>query len=287
MMGLFARSARLVAFGAACACNAISGADGLATDPAGDESSVVPSRNRHDPGSSSGDTSSSSSSSGAPTTAPDGGTTDSGGIGIAPSPDAPPIGGGTAFFDPFERPDGPAIGNGWTEKVDEFSLLGGAVRQTGIGSYRNQLVRRPAVEDALDVAISVHVTHDKVDGDPCLYARMQPASDTAGQLVSYTFYAYFDIAYLDRDDGSTGTELASKAISPPLPSGVKYSLSLKVTGTNPVVLVATVKNAAGTVVATLDAQDASAKRIATAGGVGFGSGDADGALFDDFRRVVP
>lgn len=286
-MGAFRRHARFVAFGAACACNAITGADGLSTDPAGAESSVVPSRNRHDPGSSSGG--SSSSSSGSSTSDPDAGQlVDGGGTVPDAGTDAPPIGGGTTpFFDAFERADNAAIGNGWIEKSDKFAIAAGAVHQSGLGSYRNLIVRRPASEDALDVAISVDVTHDKVDGDPCLYARMQPASNTQGQLVGYTFYAYFDYAYIDRDDGDTGTELASVAISPALPTGSKYSLTFRVTGTNPVKLDATVKNAAGAVVASFGAQDGSGKRITAPGAVGFGSGDADGALFDNFRRALP
>lgn len=286
-MGAFGRYARFVVLGVACACNAITGADGLSADPGNDESSVVPSRNRHDTGSSSGGGSSSSSSSGG-TVDPDGGQPLDGGGTTDGGSDGAPIGGGTTpFFDAFERPDSPAPGNGWTEKVDKFALAAGAVHQNALGSYRNLLVRRPSSEDALDVEISVDVTHDKVDGDPCLYARMQPASNTAGQLVSYTFYSYFDYAYLDRDDGDTGAELASQAISPPLPTGSKYSLTLRAVGTNPVMLTATVKNAAGNVVATLTTQDGSAKRITTAGGVAFGSGDAEGALFDNFRRAAP
>ncbi len=270
---------------AVCACNAITGADGLSTDPAGSESDLAPSRTHRDPGSSSGDpgtggsTSSSSSSSGGTGLDPDGGLPADGGS------DAPS--GDVAFFDPFGRPDSPSIGNGWLEKTDRFDIAGGTVRQSGVGSYRDLIVRRPAAEDVLDVELSVDVVNDKKDGDPGLYARMQPGSDTPNQLTSYTMYVYTDYAYIDRDDGTGGTELASAAIAPALPLGAKYSLTFRVTGTNPVKLEGTVRDAAGNVVASFGAQDGSAKRIATPGGVGFGSGDADGARFDDFRRAVP
>lgn len=271
--------------GALGACNAITGVDGLAADPGSSEADVAPSRSHREQGSSSGDpasgssSSSSSSSSGGTTISPDGGDVADAGS------DAPSV--ETTFFDAFERPDGPTIGNGWTEKTDRFAIAGGAVRQSGLGSYRDLIVRRPPSEDALDVELSIAVVHDQKDGDPGLYARIQPGSDAPNQLIGYTMYTYTDYAYIDRDDGTTGTELASAPITPALPLGTKYSFSFRVTGTNPVKLEGVVRDAAGNVVAAFGAQDGSAKRITTPGGVGFGSGDADGARFDDFRRVLP
>ncbi len=285
-MGRLSRGFGILVAGALGACNAITGADGLAADPASSEADIAPSRSHREQGSSSGDpasgssSSSSSSSSGGTTVAPDGGDVSDGG-----GSDAPPV--DALLFDAFERPDGPTIGNGWTEKTDRFSIVAGAVRQSGLGSYRDQIVRRPATEDALDVEVSIAVVHDRQDGDPGLYVRMQPGSDAPNQLVGYTMYAYTDYAFIDRDDGTTGTELASAPITPALPLGTKYSFSFRVTGTNPVKLEGVVRDAAGNVVAAFGAQDGSAKRIATPGGVGFGSGDADGARFDDFRRVLP
>lgn len=287
MGALARRSIAIAGVFAVCACNALTGAEGLGVDPALEEGELIPPRERHRTEQVDDGGSSSSSSSGAlpdPTGGTDGGDAGAG-AGDA-GLDAPA--GGPVFFDAFERADSPTIGNGWTEKTDRFAIAAGAVKQSGLGSYKNLIVRRPASEDALDVEISVDVTHDKIDGDPCLYARMQPGSNTAGSLVSYTFYVYFDFAFLDRDDGDTAfAELASQAISPPLPTGSKYSLTLRVTGTSPVKVEGIVKNASGVVVASLSAMDGSAKRIAVPGGVGFGSGDADGALFDNFRRAVP
>ena len=47
-----------------------------------------------------------------------------------------------------------------------------------------------------------------------------------------------------------------------------------------------VRNSSGQIVSTIIVNDASEKRIASPGGVGFGSGDADGARFDNFKRTV-
>lgn len=285
MMGLPGRSLAIAMLAAACACNAITGADGLSAAAAGDEASIVPSRGDGpdadtDPGGRHGGTSSSSSSGGT-STAPDADLFDPGGD--AGADGAPPV---DLFTDDFGRGDSASIGNGWSEKTNAFSLVAGAVEQATAGSYRDLVVRRPTSEDALDVEIGVAVTHSVKEGDPGIYARMQPASDAPGQLVSYTFYVYVDYAYLDRDDGDTGTELASLAISPPIELGQKYALVLRVAGTDPVMLQGVVKNAGGAVVATLNAQDASGKRITAPGAVGFGSGDATGARFDDFHRIV-
>ena len=114
------------------------------------------------------------------------------------------------------------------------------------------------------------------------------AVDIHTTLVGYAFYAYNDFAYLDRDGAGNNefVALASQAISPPFTAPFVYSLSLKVTGTNPVHIVAQVKDANGNVKVNLDVNDASAGRITTPGGVGFGSGDADGALFDNFKRTT-
>lgn len=267
--------------GVACACNGIAGADGLAPDP--DDDAKLPSRRLEETNSTPiDDKSESPSSSG-----------DLPGMPIDAEADAgsdattllPP---GNVFFDDFQRADGATVGNGWLEKVDSFSIAAGALRQTGVGSYRDLMVRRPASENALDVEISVNVTHNRDNGDPALYARMQPASGTLGSLVAYSFYAIRDFVGLDRDEGSRDqyTELASQTLAEPLTAPYAYSLSLKVTGTNPVVIVATMKDANGNVKATLNYTDSSAARITQPGGVAFGSGDADGARFDDFERVV-
>lgn len=286
MMGGLARIVGIAFVGAVCACNVITGAEGLGSDPPPDEA-TLPTRRREETAAAPIDETASSSSSsgdlpGMPFD-PDGGgpNVDAGADGSSPT-----IAGGTVFLDDFQRGDSANVGNGWLEKVDSFSIAAGAVRQTGLGSYRDLMVRRPSNETALDVEISVSVTHNRDNGDPALYARIQPASGTLGSLVGYSFYAIHDFVGLDRDEGSKDqyTELASQTLAEPLTAPYAYSLTLKVTGTNPVVIVATMKDANGNVKATLNYTDSSPARITQPGAVGFGSGDADGASFDDFER---
>lgn len=280
MMGGVTRVVGIGIVGALCACNA----GDAGGDPSGD--TQLPSRRREETNSTPiEEPEPTSSSSGELPGMP----VDGGGPSGDASTDGPTLlAGGTTFFDDFARADGAAVGNGWIEKVDSFSILGGTVRQSGLGSYRDLMVRRPQSESALDVEISVNVTHTRAIGDPALYARMQPGSENLGTLVGYSFYAIRDFVGLDRDEGSKDqyTELASQTLAEPLASPYSYSLSLKVTGTNPVVIVATMKDANGNVKATLNYTDSSPSRIASPGTVAFGSGDASDARFDDFKRVV-
>jgi hypothetical protein len=59
-----------------------------------------------------------------------------------------------------------------------------------------------------------------------------------------------------------------------------------VTGENPVHLVGTLSQVDGTVLATIIANDGSAKRIATPRSVGFGSSASVGGRWDDFKRIT-
>ena len=281
MMGGFARIVGIGMVGVIGACNSITGAEDLG-DP--NDSTELPARRREEPASAPLDntssTSSSGGSSGTPSEPDAGAPVDAGG-------DAPTlIGGGTDFLDDFNRADGVDVGNGWIEKVDSFSILKGQTRQSGVGSYRDLIVRRP--EAALDVELSINVTHNRDIGDPALYARMQPTSSNLGTLVSYSFFAIRDFVEIDRDEGSKDqyTVLASQTLAEPIVAPYAYSLSLKVTGTNPVVIVATMKDANGNVKATLNYSDSSPGRITQPGAVGFGSGDALDARFDDFKRIT-
>jgi hypothetical protein len=263
------------------ACNAMTGADALGVGPEQDESEVV------------------GTSSGAP-----GGTKDAGSVAVPPPHGRQPPGSeaGTTpqtdagfdaststppgFSDSFDRADG-TIGNGWVAKTNGFfSLTGGAVLQTGTGRYENLVVSRPEttldVQASLDVVFAAHP-----DSDPSIHVRMLPASDTANELVGYTFYVMNDFAAIDREDpGENGDELASATISPDLEQGKAYRMIFRVTGTDPVKLEATVIDAAsGAAAATLSTSDGSGKRITVAGRVGFGSGRADNMRFDNFVRV--
>jgi hypothetical protein len=283
MMGGVARIVGIASVGVVCACNVITGADGLSGDPS--DSTELPSRRREETASAPIDNGASSTSSSGGSSSGSSGDPDAGAT-VDAAVDAPTLIGGSVFFDDFNRADDANVGNGWIEKVDSFSIASGAVRQTGLGSYRDLIVRRPEV--ALDVELSVNVTHNRDIGDPALYARMQPVSSNLGTLVGYSFFAIRDFVEIDRDEGSKDqyTVLASQTLAEPIVAPYAYSLYLKVTGTNPVTIVATMKDANGNVKATLDYVDSSAARITQPGAVGFGSGDAQDARFEDFKRTT-
>jgi hypothetical protein len=272
------------AFGALVACNAITGADSL--QPGANESDIgLPGKGT----SSSGSTASSGSSGdlesgGELRSRPDGGTTETPptqtDAGFDAATSIPPT-----FVDLFDRADSPTIGNGWTEKGDQFSISNGAVLQMGSGNYVNLLLSRPDV--ARDVQTSMDVTFGQnFDSDPCLHVRMPPASDATNELIGYTFFTFRDFAAIDREEqGNDGAELASQRLSPQLEIGQTYHMIFRVTGTDPVKLEATVLKPDGTAAATLAATDASPKKIIGAGKIGFGSGRADAMRFDNFTRT--
>jgi hypothetical protein len=275
------------------ACNMLSGADSLTAEQTGIEQPVNETPHGATSGSSgvpsssgsSGEaarpghemTSSSSSSSGS-TLSPDDAGVDASGEAAAALP---------TFVDDFARADG-TIGNGWIEKAaGKFGLIAGAAQQKQNGIYRNGFVSRPASENALDVLLQATVTFPVATADPCVFARIQPGSDAPNTFYGYSAYA--DGAndfYVSRDDGNTFTDMGSSIISPPLIVGATYVISLQVTGTNPVHLVGSLTKPDGTVLASIAANDASPKRIMTAGSVGFGSSASLNGRWDDFRRVT-
>jgi hypothetical protein len=276
------------------ACNMLSGADSLTAEQTGIEqpvnqtphgatsgssgvpsssgSSGEPARPGHDM------TSSSSSSSGSTEVGPDDAGLDASGEAAAALP---------TFFDDFARADG-TIGNGWIEKAaGKYGLIAGAAQQKQNGIYRNGFVSRPAAENAVDVLLQAKVTFPVATADPCIFARIQPGSDAPNTFYAYS--AYPDGAnnfYVSRDDGNTFTDMGSSIISPPLVVGETYRISLQVTGTNPVHLVGSLSKPDGTVLASVSANDASPKRIMTAGSVGFGSSASLNGRWDDFHRVT-
>jgi hypothetical protein len=269
------------------ACNMLSGADGLTTDPAGiDESqqtSAPPSR----PDASSG-------SDGTSTRPHDPPADTDGGVVTTIPPDEAGVDAASeaaamlpTFTDDFSRPDG-TLGNGWIMKTPSaFSLAGGAVQQNQGGIYRNLFNSRPASEDALDVLAQVTVTFPVMTADPGLFARIQPGSDVTNHFVAYSVYPDgANNLYVSRDDGDVFIDQGSSVISPPLVPGESYRLSLQVTGTNPVQLTGSIAHLDGTVIATITANDGSAKRITTPGSVGFGSSASIPGRWDDFKRIT-
>ncbi|CAN5884536.1 hypothetical protein BH11MYX4_BH11MYX4_03200 [soil metagenome] len=274
------------AVGAACvvavaACNALSGADALSTDPSGSSepeltapgasSSGSSGTTGHDhPGAS--DAGSSSGSSGT-----------SGGAPVDAAVDAS----GPTFVDDFQRPSG-TVGNGWLEKTSgALSLVNGAVRQGSTGIYRNLLVARPSAENVRDVLVQVTISFPALDADPGLFARIQAGSEIKDRLLGYGVYADgANDLFVSRDDGTAFADLGSSIITPALVPGAQYRLSLQVTGDSPVHLVASIAKLDGTVLAAITANDGSGKRFTNAGSVGFGSSVARNGTWDDFRRVT-
>lgn len=187
------------------------------------------------------------------------------------------------FIDVFDRADGPSLGNGWLEKQDRFSLAGGAVVQGGKGSYIDFFVRRPVSEAALDVELSVDFVYGQnIEVDPSLYARVQPSSDQTGVLQGYVFYAFRDGAGIDREDGRDFAELVGGAIQPNLVPGQTYHYVFRVRGTDPVMLEAAITKD-GAVVKSFSTTDGDARRVSSAGQIGFGAGYSDGGRWDNFR----
>jgi hypothetical protein len=291
MMGRSSSPALGVATALACAalavaCNMINGSGDLAVDDAASEQSITPgSSGASGGGSSSGASSSGASSSGhggsggLPFDAGEAGAVDA----AALDSSAPPT---STFFDDFARADG-SIGNGWLPKVGKFSLVSGAVREADSSlSYKDLLVRRPASEAALDVEVGVAATLPPDGGDVSLYARIQPSSDQSETLVSYTLYPGAEnVAYVDHDVGKDDAEpVTSFALNPPLAGGQTIHMTLRVTGTSPVHIVATISDASGKLLGGASVDDNTPNPIGAAGQVGFGSGGG-GSRFDDFKAT--
>jgi hypothetical protein len=298
MMG---RLAPTLVLGIGCcavvACNAISGADGLsAGSDEQDQDVVTP------PASSSGGSSTSSSGATPPST-----SSSSGGFGHGSStsgaPPPPPVDGGgdsgpvpldagttgtLVFSDDFGRADG-ALGNNWYTKLAKFGISGGLVLEAqNTASYKDLLVLRPTTEDELDSEISVDATIPSNGGDVSLYARVQPSSTTSGTLVGYTFYpGDVNVAYLDHETGSGNTStqpVTSIALNPNIAGGQTIHMMLRVTGTSPVHIVASISDTSGKVLGSTSIDDTTPNPITTAGQVGFGSGGT-GSKFDNFKVI--
>lgn len=266
----------LLAVLACAACNALTGADKLGIEPGTDDVDLRQQRpDERD-------------EAGTPTTT-DRNTLDAGAGPSDASVDATTTNPVT-FQDAFERTNGTTIGNGWLAKTaNKFSLVDGAVKQAAWvqgDNYGNLIVRRPASEPALDVQIAYDFTFGtNPDSDPTLYARMQPTSDTVGVLSGYTMYVYVDQVGFTREDGTAFAQLQTNTIATPLTVGTKYRFTFRVRGTNPVTLEGIVANADGTVITSVATTDADAKRIVTAGQIGFGSSKAEKGLWDNFTRI--
>lgn len=220
-----------------------------------------------------------------------------------PDADAGDAGPSFLFFDDFNRADGPSIGNGWIAKRPAtFELKGGMVRWLGNDpdSYRDHAVWRPAQEDILDVKAQMTVVWGvgfPTPAYPQIYVRIQGnTASLTDTLDGYLLYVDDDpkTAHVARQRGTVFVEfLATMTIAPALEPGKPYRFSLSAVGTNPVMLTAAIEgkdsNGQWSALFKQTVPDADAKRIQTAGAVGFSAGDGNAGvhLYDDFSASLP
>ena len=198
--------------------------------------------------------------------------------------------------DDFKRSDRETIGNGWIEKNSTaFVLLDGKVVKHNVSTgYRDNICYRPASENLLDVEASVEFSITaRMPGYPQLHVRVQ----TDNVREPHMLHSYILIvddsnrrAVLGRQRGDKFvTRLAKLAIDPPLNVKDTYRLRLRVQGTNPVHLSASIDRKSDGVWHTngnASAEDSDAMRIASPGSVGFSGYLEAGYTYDNFVRTV-
>jgi hypothetical protein len=201
-----------------------------------------------------------------------------------------------SFEDDFERPDALEIGNGWTEKdPGAFAIVAERADNEldmDAGNFEDNLVYRPTDESLLDVDLSIEVRWNAPtpSGHPQLHARVQGDDiDVAGVVHSY-------VVFIDEDNGPAlsiarvadgGFEASTTEILPaPFDTTVDYLLSCRVTGTDPVLVEATLERWDGLdwqLVAEHELEDADPARITTPGTVAFsGDGPISAYSYDAF-----
>ncbi len=200
------------------------------------------------------------------------------------------------LVDPFSRPDGPSLGNGWIEKLPStYALAGGeVVRVDTPESYRDNMVYRPASEDVRDVEVSIRVRFTAIPpGFAQVFVRADSATIAAPDSYDgYLLYIVGDVtdqAVLGRQRGSVFVTTLSKfSLSPPLDAGSTFRLTLRATGAQPVALRARVERlerGAWTPIGETAIEDFSTLQIAGAGTVGFSGHELATYVYDDFQRT--
>ena len=91
-----------------------------------------------------------------------------------------PPGGIATFTDNFTRADSATLGNGWIEKTaSAFSVVSGRAQKlaTPGADYRDNIVFRPANEEALNTEVSIEIRRSNNPvGYPQLLTRLQSAT---------------------------------------------------------------------------------------------------------------
>jgi hypothetical protein len=222
------------------------------------------------------------------------------------SPDA---GSQILFADDFNRADSLNVGNGWIAKSPALVISNGrlARRVFGNSGYTDNLLYRPASEDALDVKLSVEVRflHMVPNSDfPQLEARVREGNvSTPGMLDAYLLFptsgstAGLTITrQLGGNSNTGGTVLGSFTLPVPLDLSHSFRFTLSVSGTNPVQLAASAEvydDLGKTWIAngSTTAVDADPARIQEAGTFGVSAGSAFEQSYDysydNFTASVP
>lgn len=150
------------------------------------------------------------------------------------------------FFDPFDREDGTALGNGWIEKtplvfqiVDQRVVLESA----NFGNFRNNICYRPTEEALLDVEVTLAFSFTNemgIAGYPQLHLRVQP--DTVVRVGTLDSYAVFidtadpnsPVLTVNRILGGGFGDVSTMPVE--LDVAAQYRLRGRVTGTGPVTI---------------------------------------------------
>ena len=189
-----------------------------------------------------------------------------------PTPTAP------SFVDDFTRPDG-VISNGWAPRVDAFAIASGSVR-TMLSGGPDQIVRRP--EMFLDLEVSVIITYGSPYDEPALFVRLQPTEEPK-KYIGYR--AWFSATFVSIEARSSSqSQLARADFSPSLVVGRRYSLHVRIRGTDPVTIDVGVFAEGGAHLASVQATDSYPSRIVAPGRMGFGAREQE-TRFDDFRLI--
>ncbi|EYF03346.1 hypothetical protein [Chondromyces apiculatus] len=204
----------------------------------------------------------------------------------------------TQFVDDFERADGDALGNGWTEKNSEaFRITGGTVIKdaTMMSVFRNNLASRPASEDQRDVEVSIEFrpTTDAFQY-PQLFLRGQRLSlDTSNNFHAYVLYVGYQMtgAMLGYQDGEGDVQdIASLAGTYDFESGAVYRLTLSAVGEVPQ-LTASVERRNGNdwvMIDSVSGMDPRALPLTGPGAIGFSAHIGGGCVYDNFSwRALP
>lgn len=224
------------------------------------------------------------------TFAADAATSADGGTRVVDAAPAPfvfvPSSAAPTFVDDFARADG-AVGNGWSVKgPGSFVIAGGSVLTMPSGVYDQPILFRegaagPDVEVSADMTFGSNITSWQY-----LFARVQPISDQPGKLWAYGLQVNagsVSLMILSSDGNVTGWgSLARESLESTLLVDTAYRLTLRVMGTDPVVVEGALSSADGTLIRSVKGTDRGSYRIVSAGRVGLGWGLGD-TKWDDFK----